>query len=1039
MAAIVKIALYTAKTIVTTVFDVCTYPVRALLDVIKTSQLRTSLLPTIVVDSSDPNGYLRTFVVHGIYLTFLPLWLWWTSLMIFYFWIREKYPTTKQYALETVPILGPVATWIRRVIVDRCAYHYPEMECDLRAAFSDCRLPDVHLVPGHSHGYAAGARSSVCQFSRDLAHKLGLEPFSVQLSNQDVRKGVKGVRNAYWIKDTGMSSVNDDIPRRPLFVYIDVEHHMPEFESTLADNFAAHLISTTCPTAAAGTIDNASFTFDKNGRIDVRLSGGGGYLHPLWDWNRDCFLARSYYMGLPLWTSVYKTEKRHVTAHKAIVICTPVVRWFGITGVVAAWVLDHTRLTRFNPVQGGFTRFDVREEMTHKVTVGAVGQFSCATVLVADFEAVGRGYQNSSMKPDVSLCTSWLPNKDRVTAGILFQYFSATANWAERPMTSAIPVSTAHLTNAYTANTTNYGDTPEKPSMVEFMKPLDRSGMTPTNHVINAQWAVKERVVALQDRAATIHLPTDNIVNMLRDCVTSVVDGRALVPLELERVYQNQTRPTQQVILQRAGASGTDPTVLTSIMSSFLKKESYREVKDPRVITTIPGALKVLYATFMMAMSSHLKTFPWYCFKKPREIVGQMTAAASGASFAIEFDVSRMDGNTSFVVRKYIDLPIMLALFPQHAGLLLSLFEKMVNTVGVITGGTRYNTRWSQLSGSPDTSNVNTVRSYAFSYLAFRLYGMTHEQALNNTTMCLFAGDDALTFFGSWVDRQLMVTSYQKASKILGYPIKIKVVDVGNTVTFLGRYYKPWDGNMNSCCDIPRQVSKLHLTVQSSDLNPVKKAVEKAMSFILTDGNTPIIGEWSKAVLDKYKQQAPDASADAARWWSQFASEDQYPNEPQDWYNEVVQVEYPQFQMDVFQAAIAIDPLSMPVCALTLVSDQPTYDVVTSQGIIAGVKGALTQQTTVNDAEIATRGGETQHARSSKDDPQPKGGKRQIRERNGPAAHNARRTIGNADRPRNKGDRRDKPDACKPNRAARPEKEGRTMPDAMRLTANPPK
>jgi len=99
------------------------------------------------------------------------------------------------------------------------------------------------------------------------------------------------------------------------------------------------------------------------------------------------------------------------------------------------------------------------------------------------------------------------------------------------------------------------------------------------------------------------------------------------------------------------------------------------------------------------------------------------------------------------------------------------------------------------------------------------------------------------------------------------------------------------------------------------------KLVEKARSFVLTDGNTPVFGLFCKTILDKFGDT--EGRVEAIRtWWSRYEKEDQFPNQDtNNWMWEEVALSFPGFDALRFQRWIqdgavsdSWDPLSPPCC-----------------------------------------------------------------------------------------------------------------------------
>lgn len=138
-----------------------------------------------------------------------------------------------------------------------------------------------------------------------------------------------------------------------------------------------------------------------------------------------------------------------------------------------------------------------------------------------------------------------------------------------------------------------------------------------------------------------------------------------------------------------------------------------------------------------------------------------------------------------------------------------------------------------------------------------------------------------------------------KAAAMFGYDLKSNVIErFGYGVNFLARYYGPdvWLGGLDSICDIPRQLAKLHVSQPlAQNVSAEQKLLEKSRSLWLTDSKTPIIGEIVSAVLRVSGDVVNDGGhlvpkfspfenkLNLRNWCSLVDVTEQYPNQCEDW------------------------------------------------------------------------------------------------------------------------------------------------------------
>jgi hypothetical protein len=189
----------------------------------------------------------------------------------------------------------------------------------------------------------------------------------------------------------------------------------------------------------------------------------------------------------------------------------------------------------------------------------------------------------------------------------------------------------------------------------------------------------------------------------------------------------------------------------------------------------------------------------------------------------------------------------------------------------------------------------------------------------------MFAGDDSLV-------SNLDLKAFEKAAGTMGQVATGSVLPRGAAgVNFLARYYSPevWFGSPNSCSDIRRQVVKWHTTPSlPPTVTPVDKAIQKSVSYVLTDPETPVLGELCQGVLDlasatenaAFHCKRNDLQA-AQRWWDRYEAADQYPNWREDWmedllYEQVPDFDYARFRSFMDACTTVQDVLvGMPLCS----------------------------------------------------------------------------------------------------------------------------
>jgi len=165
----------------------------------------------------------------------------------------------------------------------------------------------------------------------------------------------------------------------------------------------------------------------------------------------------------------------------------------------------------------------------------------------------------------------------------------------------------------------------------------------------------------------------------------------------------------------------------------------------------------------------------------------------------------------------------------------------------------------------------------------------------------VYGGDDGLT-------AMVAPLVYKRAASTVGQELTVEPVVRGKLgVKFLARVYGPdvWFGDLNNCCDLPRLLSKIHVTVNlPSNITPQMKLLEKVRSYVLSDENTPIVGTFCKAVIALHGTEFKiiPGTEPMRTWLSRYDKKDQYPNVPAEWMLSYAELSLPDFDYKRFNA-----------------------------------------------------------------------------------------------------------------------------------------
>lgn len=795
----------------------------------------------------------------------------------------------------------------------------PEM---LRSKFNELALGGVNVRGTHTHGESAADRSRVSEAIDKFCASSGYDAYYVQMSRSDERKARLGSRAMFWAKDFNVTAKDFNPPQHSVLAYVDVDQYM-DMPSMLANNFQPHLIYTFQPDSVAKVEKEYSYTFDEHDVVDYRVTGGGQYVHPVWNYSPDNILAIHYSFGIPVRSAIYGIDRKHSAPDHEVILLTPLRRWGAIGTILAVLFLGHNRLERLRVSFNGFLRLAVQSTTKgHYISTGKPGNYAHANITVEQDNALATIAKTSKFDLTMPQVTTFTEG-DRVAGSVLLEFHRSGV--AAKPSV-VCPVEDS--VRSYQFKPQHYE--PAKPLMRPYMAPLLAECYTPENTKTSEKKAVRERVEKVRSQ---ILFMTPFMLQCMKEFAAFLIPvAHQLDPVEDDEVFERQNRPTQRRILEESQYER-----LVRKVKSFLKKEPYADVKAPRVISTINGQDKWRYSKYIYALTDGvLKHQDWYAFgKTPLQIAERVAIVCMNAlNDASNSDFKKFDGHGSNLMRELEHIVLCRAFRPVHHAEVIELHKAQYGMTAHTTLGVKYETEYSRCSGSPETASFNGITNAFVTYFARRLRtetGFFMEPDAAWHTLGIYGGDDGLT-------ADMDKTTYLKSATMLGQVLEVDPIPRGQFgVTFLARIYPPtvWNGEMNSCCDLPRQLSKLHVTVAlPGNVTPEDKLIEKMRAYWLTDKNTPIIGEMARKCLDLIGGQFVENQQTKVlrSWAANFTPDQQYPNEPGIWMYEYLERCLPDIRIEEFRdwldSVVSVTQMLTPPLLREPPEPAPDFNVV---------------------------------------------------------------------------------------------------------------
>jgi hypothetical protein len=775
----------------------------------------------------------------------------------------------------------------------------------LRSMFTDQPLvvkdPVAQSSSNHTHPTAAAGRSGGTTFIETYAKDLGKIPYFYQRSKSDERNDRAGSRSWFWTKDITVTPQTFDPPENCVLALVDVDHYvdMPEF---LVEQFTPTIIYTFQPTLASRITPDYSYVFDENNYVDYQVTGGGQFHHQVWNYGTDHFMVSETILGIPWRSAVYLVDRRATDLDHELVLLTPVSRW-NLFYAFLSQFLFFRELSRLEPVQGDFVRMQIHRPDGVFRSIGRVNSYAIVTVPAAvddDVANMARTCKLGLTLPSVeSACKG-----DKSAALALLDYHRSNAHCTPPRV---YPLDVAVLKYQFTPK--SY-DPSAKSALRAFMTPLIHAAYAPDICLENEKQCIKGRIIDVKTKCVL----TPFLLKVFEEFLELFIPTpHSHDPMDDEFLYEKQDRPSQRRIIEEAGY--VNPIRL---IKSFIKKEAYTDPKDPRPISTINGSDKVNYSKFIYTLAEHIKTQHWYAFGiNPAAIAQRVVDVVHNASMAVNTDFSRFDGHVSNVVRDF-ERKLLIRFFrPQYHQEILDLHRSQFSLKAFSTLGVKYDTGTARASGSPETAAFNSLINAFTAFLALRMTresGAFISPARAYTRLGIYGGDDGLT-------ANVNPVMYIKAGEMIGQVLTVDAINHGLPgIKFLARVYGPyvWFGDLNSCCDLPRQLSKLHVTVAlNPNVTAEMKLVEKMRSYFLTDADTPVIGPFAHKVLS-LAGGIPETNF-LNIWNSDVPFELQYPNDYQDWFVAYASDALPEFDFQLFHYWLATvtnltECLNPPLC-----------------------------------------------------------------------------------------------------------------------------
>lgn len=283
-------------------------------------------------------------------------------------------------------------------------------------------------------------------------------------------------------------------------------------------------------------------------------------------------------------------------------------------------------------------------------------------------------------------------------------------------------------------------------------------------------------------------------------------------------------------------------------VSNFIKIETTNNFTDPRNISPREDVFMSVVGPFIAAVEHQAHRAPFLVKGlnlKKRD--AKMAKLRMYQAF-IEIDFARFDMTVNRalleVERTLICSKFPRDLFPE----LHRAYDLMMETHGKSTMGTLYHRLGGRNSGDLTTSIGNGLLNRFGIWLCLR---KLEDPEGFKASLSAHEGDDGLIgVFRNQLDQAVANLQFLW---VLGLQPKIDVYHDISQTSFCGRFLADTEDGIVSYADPLRTLTKIHTTCASG---PGKELMcAKALSYLHTDGTTPIIGAYSYAVSEVLRKE----------------------------------------------------------------------------------------------------------------------------------------------------------------------------------------
>lgn len=745
---------------------------------------------------------------------------------------------------------------------------------------------NVREIPGHPHKYRARDRQIALNTMEEIAHSLGLSLYSVSTGDRENKRGWAGSREHFFPIDIKQPRRVDEVTSDQLICFVDVDYYVER--STFERYSGLKMALFTVEVDGVGGGDGESMWHVDGLTFHERIAGGATWKHHVWDFSGALCTIRDGRAAFTLrdkieyerWTGsrrraglkeverlyrecghvVYHVERiRFPGTNKMIVFLNPSFRvtmpWdftclrFGVDVMEHDLLFRMPTVTVHNTSRGSFrvgifggshpyVSISYKEATRHVVKI-PLNLWHSLILRSKGVRAWGAEIVDSHMK---SVGHTLPPESVMLLAAALID----------------IPENIHFV--GYSADTADLHDNTRdvaKLVVPPVLPPAAASAQTTAD--------MAKAIDTLVHNRNTVVPPAD-IRGFAKEFVRETALRTPWTTLGHDETLEVMLRsnPARKAEIEKFmdNPRNTEKSLLAMIKAECVAKAAAKG-KNARLI--LPQSTYELYVAtrFIKPWSEQAhKRGPtgcgdWFvCGSDPTEIADAVTLAVHTAelngNILTATDFKKFDQSHSPFTRECFtetvatscqntcgDVEVRRVLRWELDKTIVPKVKNQRNhpalpKINTVKSGAM------NLSGAADTTALNTFTNALLSYITMRRLGQTHLQAFDNIKPKY--GDDGLEeHIECWLD----------TIKMCGFEGTIEPrLDNNKPIAFLSRIYvKPLETN-TSICDPARALMKLPTSCSKRPVYLARR--DKAFGYATVDGNTPLVGDYARAILRVY-------------------------------------------------------------------------------------------------------------------------------------------------------------------------------------------